>query len=89
MESESTSLWGDAAHFYSRSGVQSTTWTIYSECYEGNAARFEKNTDDNEYAVAIYGADASAEGLYVGVSIFTTAQFRCAKVCGTRRPVRR
>jgi len=73
VDNTSTTGWGDAARFYSESGVASNTWTIYSECYEGNTARFEKNTDDNEYAVTIYGANASAEGLYVGGSIFTTA----------------
>lgn len=73
VDNTSTTGWGDAARFYSASGVQSDTWTIYSECYQGNAARFEKDTDDNQYAVTIYGANASAEGLYVGGSIFTTA----------------
>ncbi len=63
----------DAAYFSSLDGAYSGTWTIYSVCYGGVAARFEKMTDDDQYPVTIYGANAGAEGLYVGGSIYTTA----------------
>jgi len=68
-----TSSFADAGLFSSGSGVNSATWTLYSTCYEGNAGRFFKDTDDDEYAVVVLGDAAASEGLYVRGSIYTTS----------------
>jgi hypothetical protein len=64
---------GDAGWFTAEPGVSSSTWTLYSRCYDGQAGRFSKYTDDSEYAVKIYGANSTANGLYVSGTIYTTS----------------
>jgi len=68
-----TSYWGDVARFASQSGVDDGTWTLYSGCYEGNAARFAKSTDDSQYSTVVLGANVSSEGLYIQGTLVHTA----------------
>jgi hypothetical protein len=63
----------DAAHFFSGSGAQSTTWTLLSSSYEGVAGEFVKDVDDNEYAVEIWGVTTGSEGLFVQGYVTTTS----------------
>jgi hypothetical protein len=72
VNNTSTTGWGDAAWFFSPAGMNSSTWTVYADCKEGNAGRFEKHLDDNNYAMTVYGATASSEGLYVQGTIVST-----------------
>ncbi len=72
VQNASTAGWGDAGWFRSPTGMNSGTWTIYGLCYEGNACRLEKVTDDNQYAATVYGASMGSEGLYVqGTVVYT------------------
>jgi hypothetical protein len=67
-----TTGWGDAAWFISSPGMNSGTWTMNAACYEGNAGRFLKNTDDDNYALLALGDGGTGEALYVqGSSHFT------------------
>jgi len=68
---QSGGVFGDAATFRSANGVNSLTWTQNTTCYQGTAGRFQKYTDDNKYAVIIETPGSSAEGLYVGGTIYT------------------
>jgi hypothetical protein len=73
VEHLAISGWGDAAYFYSNSGVSSETWTLNSVCFQGSAGRFEKLTDEGDiYAVAIHSPGSSSEGLYVDGTIVST-----------------
>jgi len=67
-----TTGWGDVLYLSSPSGVYTSTWTLSSHCYEGNAGYFSKFTDDNAYAATVYGATTASEGLYVSGSIYST-----------------
>jgi hypothetical protein len=71
--SDVTSGFGDALRVASGSGVSSATWTLRSYCYQGSAGYLQKSIDDNAYAVQIYGASSSSEGLYVSGTIVSTA----------------
>ena len=68
----STTGYGDAAWFRSPAGVYTNTWVVDAECHEGIAGRFVKSTDDDAYAMTVYGAGASTEGLYVLGTLFHT-----------------
>jgi hypothetical protein len=72
VNNTSSTGWGDAAWFSSPAGMNGGTWTIYADCYEGSAGRFSKYVDDNNYAMTVYGASASSEGLYVQGTIVST-----------------
>jgi hypothetical protein len=72
VRNTATTGWGDAGWFLSPSGMNSGTWAIDAECYEGNAGRFLKSTDDADYALLALGAGGTGEALYVaGASHFT------------------
>jgi len=73
VQHNATSGWGDCAYFSTQEGVLSTTWTLYSKCSQGIAGYFEKQTDDNEYAVNVIGVGTGTEGLYVKGTITSTA----------------
>jgi hypothetical protein len=85
LQIENTTLSNDNDGLYvtSGSGALSSTWTLDSECWSGTAGRFEKATDDDVYAVYVYGADPSSEGIFVRGTVASTSL--AARVVETTR----
>lgn len=65
-------VYADAAWFNSRQGVDSWTYTVYCESYEGNTQRLRKKVDDDRYAVYVDTPGPTSEGLYVDGTIVST-----------------
>ena len=68
-----TSTYGDCLHLTSASGVSPFSYTLNSHCRQGNAGRFDKDTDDDRYAVHVLSPSTSSEGLYVHGYFYSTS----------------
>jgi len=66
IENSSSGGWADCMWLKSTSvNADSETAVLYACTYKGKAGYFEKKTNDGQYALFVYGAGPTSEGLFV------------------------
>jgi hypothetical protein len=78
----------DAVWISTPIGAASSTWALYSYCYQGEAGRFSKYVDDGQYTARVLGNTVSSMGLYVqGTFVYTGAAARSVETSRGREAV--